>query len=73
MRSMSRLHNGQQVNHEYQHMTLGINMLTSIFFLHTNMEIIISSTPMYYAKYHVVNSYALQKVNYVDKQCLVGN
>ena len=42
------LHNGQQVNHECQYMTLGISMLTNIF-LHTNMVIIISSTPMDYA------------------------
>jgi hypothetical protein len=35
---MPRLHKGQQVEHKYDHMRLGISMLIIIFLMHTIMQ-----------------------------------
>jgi hypothetical protein len=64
---MHRLHNGQQVDHEWQHMTFA-NILSSSCILTHNT--IILSTPMTrYAKHQIMDSYALSKVTYdVDNE-----
>ena len=70
MRSMPRLHNGQQVDYKCKHMTLGIGIRmfnNNFLLLLLKRQTIISSTPMCYTKYHTVNSYALQYFAYVEK------
>lgn len=46
MRSMPRLHDDQQVDSKYKHVTLGIPMHNNMLHLHIKHKTIIPSTPM---------------------------
>ena len=63
---MHRLHNGQQVDHKRQQMTLANSLLNTLSFsCILTHETILSSTPMTcYVKHLIMDSYALPKVTY---------